>query len=120
MLNFRRYAALINRVLFRNSTSELIDRAVVEAAYRVLLGREPESEDIVRLHQATSPTEMLVRFVGTNDFQLRHAVARIEKSLTLLPEKIEANADPSELRQMIARVGEAWTSLGREEPHWLY
>ena len=27
MLNFRRYAALINRVLFRNSTSELIDRA---------------------------------------------------------------------------------------------
>jgi SAM-dependent methyltransferase len=97
----------------------MIDRSVVEGAYSALLGREPESEEIIRFHQqSASPAEMLVRFVNSTEFAIRYGAPRLEKSLTLPPAKIEAYAEPAVLRSMIERTGEAWTKLGETEPHW--
>lgn len=45
--------------------------AFVHTAYDVLLGREPESEDIVALHASGTPTKLIRAIGGSNEFHNR-------------------------------------------------
>jgi SAM-dependent methyltransferase len=85
--------------------------------YRTLLRREPESEEVVRLHTDCSDLRTLVqRFITCEEFSRAHAL-RPSHPLPLPVQRIDVHVDSSELAAAITKVKAAWTHMGKERPH---
>jgi SAM-dependent methyltransferase len=101
-----------------------VSRGDVEAAYRLILGRRPESEDAIRLHQAHPDLESLRRaFLGSEEFQsgfkdLPFADVVPLKSVTVPPLAIEVSASSEMLALMLNKTAAYWNRIGTEAPHW--
>jgi SAM-dependent methyltransferase len=92
------------------SVSEVI------AAYRLILGREPENEGVVRENLAhESVGELRATFLASEEFRWH---SNSMKPLNLPPLEIETVAPESVLKKMIARVESTFRDLGETEPHW--
>ena len=89
-------------------------------AYRLLLGREPESAAVVEHHSrnASSLAELRDRFLLSAEFDR----ARVPKLPLALdrgePMHVEVQAEPWLLRKMFARTEQTWQSLGKSDPFW--
>jgi SAM-dependent methyltransferase len=97
------------------------ERNHVVAAYRFLLGRDPESEAAIEAQLAACPTIGALRERLLNTAECRaqfDPTAWRPMALGLPPEEVEAQADPAQFAALMARVGRAWTWLGQEQPHW--
>lgn len=97
-------------------------REEVIMAYRVLLGREPESEAVISGHMVSKKTlqELRVGFLNSAEFQervLRSAIPRF-KPLNWPKSQIEVDVAPEALARMIERVERNFRFLGETEPHW--
>lgn len=101
-----------------------LTRAEVVAAYCWLLGREPESEDIVRyalenyknqneLRQALREGEEFVRGISSHVFARRFPL-----DLDVNPQPIEVHGDAEAVARLLAHVEETWSRLGKEDPYW--
>lgn len=102
----------------------MIDRNDVIYAYRLLFGRDPESEAVV-LHYATEVTdirELRELFINSVEFQ-----SSIEKSQAPRPPRpafngpamdVELSPSPEKLASLFAKVSAQWHYLGETEPHW--
>ncbi|WP_439594723.1 class I SAM-dependent methyltransferase [Falsiroseomonas sp.] len=98
----------------------------VRAAYRMILGREPESEAVVLRHLATQPTraDLRKRFVKSEEFgrflKQIEAPRPAAAALPLAPDAVpvELHADGPRMAAMLERVGHHWARLGQEAPHW--
>ncbi|MBU8538067.1 class I SAM-dependent methyltransferase [Falsiroseomonas tokyonensis] len=98
----------------------------VRAAYRMLLGREPENEAVVLRHLASKPTraELRARFVKSDEF--RRFLKQVEGPRTVStamplapdPVPVEVHAEGPRLAAMLQRVGSYWARVGQEAPHW--
>ncbi|WP_137177899.1 class I SAM-dependent methyltransferase [Roseomonas sp. AR75] len=96
----------------------------VRAAYRLLLGREPESEAVVSARAAATPDLAALRasFLGAPEFC--HANAReilrfmTGWAATRRHEPVETACSPEDLARLIAHVRRVWSRLGEEEPHF--
>ncbi len=102
----------------------MISREEVVYAYRLLLGREPESEAIVT-HYATEVTSVTaLRQLFINSTEFRHSAEKLlsprapKAAFSGPPMVVELDASPEKLTALFAKVSAQWHHLGENEPHW--
>jgi SAM-dependent methyltransferase len=88
----------------------------VQGAYRFILGREPESDEVVARHQLTFDSLEALRFAFRSSEEFRSQAKRVP--LLAPPQAIETAADPTTLRAIIAKTAVAWEAIGETEPHY--
>lgn len=105
----------------------MVTREEVCAAYRYLLGREPENDDVIAYHQSHPSAEGMRReIIKSEEFiAFCHGIgldpARLASSDTdaFGPyQKVETEAEGPVRDAMWARIAESWRRLGEEVPHW--
>ena len=95
-------------------------------AYRLLLGREPESEDIVDMHARKAPSLGALRegFMKSTEFQTKLGRTQSQnrrqfiKPLDWEKCEVEVEGAPKELSKMMEHLQSVWENYGRSEPHW--
>jgi len=99
---------------------------LVRAAYRVLLGRDPESEAMVRNWLSVPSIEaLLTAFVTGPEFHMRYrpaqgpgAVPPPPVPLDAPPLHVEWQVEGTVAEALLTFVRRTWTRLGQEKPHW--
>ncbi|MEX3983367.1 class I SAM-dependent methyltransferase [Paraburkholderia sp. EG287A] len=94
--------------------------------YRFLLGRDPESEDVINMHASACEdvAEFRRRLWGSAEFLVKavavapNAAGSRPLPLSLPANEIEADISREQLTQCLAKVKQAWTHLGLTKPHW--
>lgn len=98
----------------------MVNTEDVRVAYRLILDRVPENEDVVIEHtkRYNSIAELRDAFLNSPEFQ--HTPRRYTSPGLPYWEGnvVEVDASPSELSAMIRRVTEAWSHFGTSEPLW--
>jgi len=91
----------------------------VRGAYRFILGREPESDDVVAYHQRNHASFEALRldFLSSPEFRNKALPGRMV-SLDAPPLAIETATDQATLRAIIAKVAGAWEGIGETAPHY--
>lgn len=93
----------------------------VRVAYRLFLGREPESDSMIEAWQARGSYDELCRmFLASTEFRAGHPELTKPQYMPLKvpPLEVEWQADEQILSSLLARVRSVWTRLGEERPHW--
>jgi SAM-dependent methyltransferase len=97
----------------------------VRYAYRLLMGREPHQSEVDAWSGTASIADLRTRFLRSAEFANRLKVdlqapfpRPTRQALTASPIRVEWRSDPDAKRQLLHRVQQAWTTLGRERPHW--
>jgi 2-polyprenyl-3-methyl-5-hydroxy-6-metoxy-1,4-benzoquinol methylase len=105
----------------------MIDQTTVEAAYRLILGREPESDAVVAGHRSHPSVAALRRTLLTSrefsrlytDLARTAPVANGVQLPTLMPAgAIETDTTGAQRDALWARVAAAWTGMGETAAHW--
>jgi SAM-dependent methyltransferase len=93
----------------------------VRGAYRFILGREPESEEVVRFHQRHHANLSALRadFLSSEEFR---SLSLMRPSQWLVPlgsraQAIETVTDMTTLRAIVAETAACWDSVGKTAPH---
>ena len=92
-----------------------IDRQDVIAAYHLILGREPESEEAIR-HNLLSGDLVSLRNTFLNSQEFRRWCAGLP--ITAGPLEVEVEASPPMLAEMVSKIAQYWDAIGRKAPHW--
>lgn len=93
-------------------------------AYRMLLGREPESDAVIKRYAAeVSDLSQLRRiFMESAEFRDKsQAWLSGQPSKTVLPGKrmdVEVTSSPDQMQQLFERTAQQWLDLGKTEPYW--
>jgi len=100
----------------------MVSRQDVVMAYRLLLGREPENEEVIAGHTRTAPDLRALRqiFLCSEEFT-SHAnhLAMIPPYLDLgAPLRVDVDVDQDLARKMLSRVEDTWQRLGNQDPYW--
>jgi 2-polyprenyl-3-methyl-5-hydroxy-6-metoxy-1,4-benzoquinol methylase len=97
----------------------MIDKALVEACYRAILGREPENDAVVQacLEQIERPEELIAGFLSAEEYTSRLPMAA-EKSYSYPATRIDVDAPPAILDRLFERHRLQWRTLGETEPFW--
>jgi SAM-dependent methyltransferase len=93
----------------------------VRMAYLLLLGREPESEAAVRSAlNYGSLAAMRDAFLRSDEFrrQLQVTARPAFTPLDSPPLEVEWQVDDATAARLLRHVGDTWTRLGTERPHW--
>lgn len=96
----------------------------VRAAYRLILGREPESEAVVADHAASAASleELRWRFLGSAEFFNTHARLLLHQGAEAAARRrqgrIEYECAPDQLGRMFQHIQAVWSRLGEVEPHF--
>ncbi|TAN08199.1 MAG: methyltransferase domain-containing protein [Rhodanobacteraceae bacterium] len=98
------------------------EQAVVWA-YRLILGREPESAAIVTDHMQHSDSieALRQRFLASSEFTQHYqpVVPRKERNVSVFPPcPIQTRVDAATAARLFERVARSWTRLGETEPYW--
>lgn len=92
-------------------------------AYRMILGREPESEAIVTDHVrcSTSLADMRERFLESSEFTQRYRTVERERGRNVSvfpPCSIQTRVDGETAKRLFERVALSWQHMGETEPYW--
>lgn len=90
-------------------------------AYRLILGREPENDEVVEwAMQAGNISELRQNFMQSPEFQqtLQAAAPRVGRLLEVDKVEIDLRSTPEQLQSMFDRIGQAWRAFGETEAHW--
>lgn len=101
-----------------------IDKTDIFAAYRLILGRCPEDQDVILRHldKAKNLTELRQRFFSAPEFfknnwlMIKESInsrAQINKSLS-----IDFDITPEQQKQLFQHIQLVWSNLGIKEPHF--
>ena len=105
----------------RKSPPSQVDREAVHWAYRLFLGREPESEQAVRSHMAGHATleELRRGFVGSEEFRktVGDFACPVMTGFEPAP-KIDRVEDSAQRARLFAHIARSWSHFGETEPHW--
>lgn len=91
------------------------------AAYRWLLGRDPESAQTAERLAAASLTlaELRDRVLNSAECRAQFDPMRWRPMPLDIPAlEIESEATPTQIAALLERIGRAWGALGETEPHW--
>lgn len=105
----------------RDPGSAAVTRDAVLWAYRLLLGREPENEAVIRDHcdNAGSLSGLLARFVGSDEFKARvGGFGPPQMSGFEAPLPIERVDDPATMQRLLDHVAQGWSHYGETDAHW--
>lgn len=91
--------------------------------YRLLLGREPESEAVVAQYTAMPHREALIQaFLDSEEFGRRGVNVRsVLSSLNRFddqPLRVDVSVTAVQLAALLLRVKACWSQLGETQPHW--
>lgn len=100
----------------------MVSREQVVEAYRLILGREPESEDAISNHMAAHKDLESLRLAMLHSPEFRR-VALYSPWLLPMDEcpriDVETETDGDDrLRLLFERVAQSWNALGASEPYW--
>ncbi|MGZ4976610.1 MAG: class I SAM-dependent methyltransferase [Methylobacter sp.] len=102
----------------------MISRDDVIYAYRLLFGREPESEEVVT-HYATEVSDLrALRELFINSAEFHSSLEGIQSPRPPRPPfngppmEVELIAPAEKLSALFAKVSAQWHHLGETEPHW--
>ncbi|MBU3077617.1 class I SAM-dependent methyltransferase [Sphingomonas quercus] len=101
-----------------------VSEEIIRDVYRGLLGREPENEDVVRMHAASGRTlaETLASALQSEEFRSRFRApgdpARIGRHLEARENRVEVDCTPDQEQAMFERIARHWQSFGETEPYW--
>lgn len=85
--------------------------------YRVLLGREPESEEAVRAHVRRGGLRPLVEsFIASAEFAQRRSL-RWFHPIPTPQARVDVGANAQQMQAAIAKVRGTWSHLGESRPH---
>ena len=89
-------------------------------AYRMMLGREPESEEVIGHAMRAPDVATLGRyFAASPEFGRWHGVGQhAAPPLDALPNEIETEASPADLERLTEHLARYWTQIGVDAPHW--
>lgn len=101
-----------------------VTREQVVDAYRLILGREPESEAVIEsfLH-VTDWRQLREIFLGSQEFAqtigagYSHALP-VGRYLDVRGVEVDLRCSDVQLQQMFDRIGAEWKKFGETEPHW--
>ena len=101
----------------------MIDSQWVIAAYRLILGREPENAEVVRLAAEGNADLQSLRssFLDSTEFQQHVAAMKMPDRFPMDQApyaEVQVDTDPETLRGLLRHVGSTWSKLGEEEPYW--
>jgi 2-polyprenyl-3-methyl-5-hydroxy-6-metoxy-1,4-benzoquinol methylase len=116
----RRRSALLNR---GNLVTLKITADDVRYAYRLFLGREPESKEVVENYVKSQRSLQALRgsFLRSTEFrnQSQEFLEVVESAYHQGRPDVEVIIEDSEVMQnLINRVVQQWRSLGETEPYW--
>jgi 2-polyprenyl-3-methyl-5-hydroxy-6-metoxy-1,4-benzoquinol methylase len=101
------------------------DKETIRLAYKLFLGRDPESEDVVRekASRLNSFEDVREEFLNSTEFVMCLRDGLIRENLnsecpTGRANFIQVIASMEEMDALFLRVKEQWTALGNTEPYW--
>ena len=107
----------LNRRRRPNNAEATLSRDMVMWAYRRLLAREPESEEVIlTAMRLESPVALLEAILDSDEFQGRDATHRRQHCAP--PLDVEWQVPPALAGQLLSRVTDTWERLGEERPYW--
>ncbi len=98
-----------------------LTREEVILGYRMLLGRDPETEEVIADARAAWPDLQAFgkALAASAEFGVRHgANTHALPPLDALANPVETEADAGTLALMAAKTGAYWTRAGETAPHW--
>ena len=97
----------------------LMKKNDVRDAYRALLRRDPESDQIVKKQIAEHKNlqSLLTAIVGSPEFRSQSGSIGVDQ-LGLSNGRIEVEVDAVTLATLLRRTTEQWTALGEKDPYW--
>jgi SAM-dependent methyltransferase len=104
----------------------MVSEELVAAAYRLILGRDPENREVVRSAAAGchNMEELRQSFLASAEFraQVLPKIAEPPKNRFPLdgegPQQVEVTCDQKRLSQLLNHVEKTWTKLGEQKPYW--
>lgn len=99
-----------------------VSREDVVWAYRMILGREPESDAVIneKLNGCNSIDKLRAEMLTCTEFNNKQQ-KNIEKEKSVIFTKynnIEFTVSEDILKKMFLRISDEWEKLGNEEPYW--
>lgn len=100
-----------------------VTREEVIWAYRMFLGREPESEAIIEIQMgATDLDHLRQACLGSEEFNGKfnrgHGLPFVGRFFDVDRTDIDIACSDEQLQAMFDRIGRAWQAFGQTEPHW--
>lgn len=97
----------------------MIDKELVEACFKAILGRAPESERVVEEKIKWSPSiEALIgELLGSSEY-LDRLPRRVKEFYLREAPRIDVDADDASMQALFARVRSQWRALGESDPFW--
>lgn len=100
----------------------MLTRADIEMAYRLFLGREPESEEAVQGFQSLgSIDELRQTFLRSEEFQMIAAPFRETFNRQLLLDSsmsVKVDASTRDTERILKHIRRTWQELGESDPYW--
>lgn len=101
-----------------------VTRDQVIDAYRLILGRDPESDTVVEAFlDVTDWQHLRELFLGSQEFALSgrgdsHHLLPVGRYLDVRETDVDLRCSDTQLQQMFDRIGTEWKKFGETEPHW--
>lgn len=99
-----------------------ISAEAVVWCYRLILGREPESDAVIAAYTQTADLGTLRQiFLDSEEFQKSTAARQILSSLRRFesqPMRVDVEVTPTQLAELLRRIRACWQALGESQPHW--
>lgn len=96
----------------------------VREAYRMILGRDPENDNVIQSHLAAVSTlnELRARFIGSDEFQ-KNAFAFNNRNAAKVQyamqhDVVETECDADKLQKLFDHIASVWSMLGEVRPHF--
>jgi SAM-dependent methyltransferase len=105
---------------FGGASGAVTSEAVIWA-YRLLLGREPESDAVVREHCSNSASleGLCACFVGSDEFRARVKGFGPPQSTGFEPPlSIERVDDDATMQRLLDHIAQGWSHYGKTDAHW--
>ena len=102
----------------------MITRDDVLNAYRLVLGRDTENDEVVDRHLAAAATvnDLRFRILGSPEFYKVNARELLRYFSGQVAQRtrnfIEFDASPEDLKKLFDHIKSVWTTLGEIEPHY--
>ena len=97
-----------------------VTREDVQWAYRMLLGREAESEAVLQGHQQQADRASLRLALMQSDEFLSGAMhsGTVGRFQNIADTPVEVDCSPDQLMSMTQHIAAEWRKYGAEKPHW--
>jgi SAM-dependent methyltransferase len=104
---------------------KMVSNMDVTMAYRLLMGREPENQQIVQdqAQNFKSLADLRAQFMTSSEFREIiklpiHLGNLGSKPLDWPPAEVEVSVSPAVLQRMVTRIEGEFLEMGATEPHW--